>query len=1104
MSATHDISHIRALFAAIERGQKIIDSLYVYRGIAPVLPKVVEVSTQSQDVKDAVMPAYQKLLDLADEQKRFCDDSIALIVRLLNFDFWGKGHYSDELVDKVCECFFVMASIDEMRTVKTSFTNDYSFLRKLIGGQKNEKDMELSAFFASGNYCQHKLVTEVNKMKTADRQTISNIFCTRIKTAIETHAYLRPEMFYAFVRTLVLFIAINPPESDIASFIHKLAEEHPIFPMAYEVSFDLEYAASSVRQKSGKSSSKSVSKAIDPLANMTKDVSGLPDRINDAKAGRLAPEDFYKELVAVIKDVGDVKNYVREQLAMKLSKPPPQEEGKPEMSKFERSVRMGYTDDEIRTLLRLLMSWRTVTDTLRDNAEFIMGYICPYMYQSFQRFVKEKCESMLKDVQKKRRSQLGEIIMPLQEVLGDWEPGEERIRQKPTKRTIKPNKASPSPSAIEFLRIQMEHIFKTKKIPVGFKHLDKGSQDDVKRFLAESESWAEFLNFGAVVASIADQSDLFFKEVQHDINKDDLAKQNIPNFPVRASLPFVLGEYALKNFFLPELTEYLFYPLGIYDDAAHVAQFRLKSRFLLDEIKAEAKTCIHTLSIMISEFTFGSFRAHASMRFLSDTVCNALKGQLVQSHKWVDSSAYRLSALLNQNQFYLHCQQIDVKSLIADKIEQQMIQAIGRLIQLPMSIGLWTMVAVSTGLDIICETHRTLTEHGFAMMPFDTMLKAAMGVTDPTTFSSKFVEHVVTSIRRVVINWYFRSNPMRFIPIQKKSLRAHAFGKGGLGETVVGLLEPVANIITVEHFCCFTRLIDDGSVVSAVSMLVSDFSSLFTKFVDAYEALQKENFLKRVADPPLSASGRLAFDRFEGAYMFLGAKEQIRTLYSLMGRLGNYLGIVHMFDIAFNSKKMTRAQITAYLKGINLDLQYNSELASLVGKELADKFEKEDPIPTDCDVYPYVLSLCLSTVIRTVTGDRKAVFEETSRTILDLTSLTGFGATWSVLEYLFVMLEAFRDNTKLTNPSPFEIYGEGVVLCAAATISALGHERLAFATNIGRRLQRMRGVDYSASLDDRLERFCVCETYESSCLQRALAVYRPIISHLKATGLLQL
>ena len=145
----------------------------------------------------------------------------------------------------------------------------------------------------------------------------------------------------------------------------------------------------------------------------------------------------------------------------------------------------------------------------------------------------------------------------------------------------------------------------------------------------------------------------------------------------------------------------------------------------------------------------------------------------------------------------------------------------------------------------------------------------------------------------------------------------------------------------------------------------------------------------------------------------------------------------------------------------------------------------------------------LSVIIKTVTQDRKDIFEETSHTILDLTSLTGFGATWSVLEYLFVMLEAFRNNSKTDNPSPFEIYGEGVMLCAGATIAALGHERLAFATNIGRRLQRMRGVDYSASRDERLERFCVCETYESSCMQRALAVYRPIISHLKATGLLQ-
>jgi hypothetical protein len=43
--------------------------------------------------------------------------------------------------------------------------------------------------------------------------------------------------------------------------------------------------------------------------------------------------------------------------------------------------------------------------------------------------------------------------------------------------------------------------------------------------------------------------------------------------------------------------------------------------------------------------------------------------------------------------------------------------------------------------------------------------------------------------------------------------------------------------------------------------------------------------------------------------------------------------------------------------------------------------------------------------------------------------------------------------------SPFELYGEGVILTAASVICALQQERFVFATNIGRRLQIVRTID---------------------------------------------
>jgi hypothetical protein len=74
--------------------------------------------------------------------------------------------------------------------------------------------------------------------------------------------------------------------------------------------------------------------------------------------------------------------------------------------------------------------------------------------------------------------------------------------------------------------------------------------------------------------------------------------------------------------------------------------------------------------------------------------------------------------------------------------------------------------------------------------------------------------------------------------------------------------------------------------------------------------------------------------------------------------------------------------------------------------------------------------------------------------------MTGFAARWSILEFVFILMELARNLTTIpTDLLPFELYGEGVILIAASVICALQQERFVFATNIGRRLQMVPTID---------------------------------------------
>jgi hypothetical protein len=213
--------------------------------------------------------------------------------------------------------------------------------------------------------------------------------------------------------------------------------------------------------------------------------------------------------------------------------------------------------------------------------------------------------------------------------------------------------------------------------------------------------------------------------MQFDLNREALEKAGNSNFTVPESLPFILGEFALRNFSIPELTELIVFPLGFYDPA-RVAQFKLNSQFLFTGITIEAGMCVKNLSILISEYTCESVRAFAMIRFLGQSSAALIDQLCLQGHS-IESTPYRLSILLQQNQFFLHCGQIDIKNLIFNSLENRMQRSIQHLTRFGEQSGISQFVPGVHGLDIVRETHRLLLQNGFALLPFNVMLWVAMG-----------------------------------------------------------------------------------------------------------------------------------------------------------------------------------------------------------------------------------------------------------------------------------------------------------------------------------------------------------------------------------------
>ena len=1097
LTANFTISQIADLSEKCEKAREIVNKIYSRRSYSAALTATLGKKKFDKVIMETALPNYEEIFKLCSDTMSFLKSAVNTIQNLLDYSsIWSCGKYSDELINTICEFFYVVSAIDEIKLVKTSLVNDLTNFKNMAKGNEFNDELlaEIRTMMTSRCYLDTTIINQTRSKPKNEKQAISSIFSSYITNAIDKKLYLKPEMLYAYLRFLAFLVKFDESDSKTIQFLINQISKHPLIPLVYEVSVSILDLCKSVPAfRTAKIQQNKVNEHEQRKLILSKLLSTFPSEIANAESGKITPQRLYDVVIEVIKEVGATKNLLREQLAFKLANPPLCQEIK---NIYERSIRKGYSEEEIQVLLQLLMLWRSLVDQLRQASETIFRILSTSFNDYFQVFIRSECDYIIKHIPQKAEKDLKLVFVPLRELLCDNLDPDVKFKQYKTKTYTYDNSSKEmhiSINAIEFLRIQIQHLMNQKNDGSSIKKLigKEKSLEYLQSFLQNSVHWIDLLQFGQLIDLISDQSDLYFKEVQLDLNK-------VINFPVRSSLPYVLCEYALTNFMVPELTEMIFYPFGIYDDAAHKAQQIIKSKFLLDEVKAEADMCMHTLTLLISDFTFEAFRSYASIRFLPDAFASKIKAD--NQLQWPESRAYRLTNLLQQNQFYLHCKQIDIKSLIVQPIEEQMNDSIQKLIKCASTNGIATVVAISKGLEIIRETHRLLCEQGLALMDYDTLLKAALGDTSPTSFVSSFMIAVMKNItHKVSYKYYLRTCPLRLAPFDFKPLPSIPFGKGNLAKILKMALEPTTKMITVQHFCYFARLLDIGTITCAIQVLCADFSTVFDKFISSYEKLIGKVTIQRIADASISTTGQIILDRYEGAYNYFTYDNDVQELFKEMKAVGNLLAVANLMDVALSNQKLTRAQIFSYFKGLGLDGKYQIDLNKLYGESLGRSLANQNPIPSSKDIFPIILSFLLSSILKHL-SQKQSLFEEKSKTILDFPSLTGFAAIWSVLEFTFIYTEANR-TSQVT--SPFELYGEGTLFCAAALIAALKQERLYYATNIGRRIQRVKDVDFDSNTDSKLSKFCAVNNLEYNSISYALSIFEPLFKHLRITGLLE-
>jgi hypothetical protein len=259
--------------------------------------------------------------------------------------------------------------------------------------------------------------------------------------------------------------------------------------------------------------------------------------------------------------------------------------------------------------------------------------------------------------------------------------------------------------------------------------------------------------------------------------------------------------------------------------------------------------------------------------------------------------------------------------------------------------------------------------------------------------------------------------------------------------------------------------------------------------------------LIRIKDASLSATVLLVYDRFEGAYRYFLQDSGVQDLFEVMGEIGNVLAISEMMDNALLLKQQSCTQSADFVLNRRSDQKQGDQMPeffTLFDSEFQESqsfFKHVVPPPSHDEVIPPFLFNAIAEMARSVLKSGGA-FDETAADLMDLPALTGFAAKWSVLDFLFCLIEALRvdGSGKVEEQGSVTRFGEGVYLCAAAVLCITGQRTLFRAYSIGEKVAAHFETDFSCAVKSgRVRKYAIVNRLLSSGYQCWASVVQRIV-----------
>ncbi|KAH0785011.1 Rac-binding component of scar regulatory complex [Histomonas meleagridis] len=1138
--ATDSIMLLTIVESRIKTVEEQIAFIYPLRSTTRGLEEAL---AQSKAPQDKINPiATQMLKDMVNNFNKVrsnCNEVNNQISAIFHQrDFWSKGLYSNIFLDKLFYLISRLFTLGKLCPTRTALSDDLSTLHKIIKPQNRDLiPMDLRMWMNTPNAIKMDLLDKLKDIPYELTNHIFNIFYHRICEILNEERYIYPDMETACIVSLLFIVdfwtkrqqaeladksvkkkVLKALPNTLSPLIHKERVKHPALVLVYEFGVDFDQfvmVANNITQSLGEKSRpkfnlfETMTELQDNFTVVSQVISRLTSNDNPSK-------DLVEKIITLLPKtfqlLGKSIHELAELIIDKHDHAPPapkteeqeqeqeQDQNKLPPSKFELAMRYGLTDDEREYIMEILALNRSFKEMITSDLPRLNSIIANYVQEEVQKFIKIDLESSLLKLSGKNKEHIGPDLENIRVLMGYFKNNNELTpKQRSSKEPPLPTDDAHSPPHIQYLQLLRSEI----QILLNSENssLDRTSTTLFTKFQAKSEFYIDILQLEKTLTKVCDQSSLFFKEFFLDMYRGEvkkISKEGAVHFPITSSLPYVLIDYALSHPEKLELIGSLYYPLSIYDDAASTALKHLNSRYLFEEIRAEAEICLLTISKMIADFAFEKLRNFYMQRFVDQNDGDLLKKPIEKNE-----NVLRLVNILQQNQLFLLGNYIDIKSLFVSRLNEMFFQNVSSIYKIIQSYGLLGIVVFSNVLTILKEVHSAFVNCGLILTPFNDIVSALTRSGSAGSFNSLILDNIKSHmIKQLVPRFFLHTNPHRLVP------------PIAIGENILNFLKSKKNLvptalrqttlfITVEHFRELLNFIDTGSVVLILEELKSYVKQLIDQFVPIYKEIQGK--LRRITNIPIGTECHKAYDRFEGAYRSFMNEKQIDQLFETMKSIGNAIAISEMLDYAFSLKRGSSQQVLAYIyqtKPDNIDEKYDL-FFELFDRQFADSkscFNNINVVPNKGEISPpFMQSIVLE--LTNVCKDKWELFDETSTNIYDFPSLTGFAAIWSVLEFVFCLKEVYRkegvsaeeESGRKVNRGAFAQFGEGVIICATAILCATRQQRLSQVLSIGGRINQMKKTDLAILEEETMTRFLSVNQLVHESMEFSMHLIEPAI-----------